>query len=240
MGEGAMFEIVGMSARYGSVDAVRNLSLEVPEGAVVALLGRNGAGKTTTLRVASGVVRPSQGEVRFCGERLDGRRPEEIARRGIAHVPEGRRVFPGLSVQENLAAGAYWRRLPRAEVRRESDRVLDYLPALATHRHQPAGSLSGGEAQMLALGRALVARPRLLMVDEPSLGLSPVVTEQLYERLAVLNREEGLTVLLVEQYVDLALEIASYAYVLEKGELVLQGKAGELQTHPEMVSAYVG
>lgn len=235
-----MFEIAGMSARYGSVDAVRNLSLEVPEGAVVALLGRNGAGKTTTLRVASGVVRPSQGEVRFCGERLDGRRPEEIARRGIAHVPEGRRVFPGLSVLENLAAGAYWRRLPRAEVRRESERVLEYLPVLAARRHQPAGSLSGGEAQMLSLGRALVARPRLLMVDEPSLGLSPVVTEQLYERLAVLNREEGLTVLLVEQYVDLALEIASYAYVLEKGELVLQGKAHELQTHPEMVSAYVG
>jgi len=235
-----MFEIAGMSARYGSVDAVRNLSLAVPEGAVVALLGRNGAGKTTTLRVASGVVRPSQGEVRFCGERLEGLRPEEIARRGIAHVPEGRRVFPGLSVLENLAAGAYWRRLPRAEVRRESERVLEYLPALAAHRSQPAGSLSGGEAQMLALGRALVARPRLLMVDEPSLGLSPVVTEQLYERLAVLNREEGLTVLLVEQYVDLALEIASYAYVLEKGELVLQGPAQELQTHPEMVSAYVG
>lgn len=235
-----MFEIAGMSARYGSVDAVRNLSLTVPEGAVVALLGRNGAGKTTTLRVASGVVRPSQGEVRFCGERLDGLRPEEIARRGIAHVPEGRRVFPGLSVLENLAAGAYWRRLPRADVRRESERVLEYLPALAAHRHQPAGSLSGGEAQMLALGRALVARPRLLMVDEPSLGLSPVVTEQLYERLAVLNREEGLTVLLVEQYVDLALEIASYAYVLEKGELVLEGKAHELRTHPEMVSAYVG
>jgi branched-chain amino acid transport system ATP-binding protein len=235
-----MFEIAGMSARYGSVDAVRNLSLAVPEGAVVALLGRNGAGKTTTLRVASGVVRPSQGEVRFCGERLDGLRPEEIARRGIAHVPEGRRIFPGLTVLENLAAGAYWRRLPRAEVRRESERVLEYLPALAAHRSQPAGSLSGGEAQMLALGRALVARPRLLMVDEPSLGLSPVVTEQLYERLAVLNREEGLTVLLVEQYVDLALEIASYAYVLEKGELVLQGPAQELQTHPEMVSAYVG
>jgi branched-chain amino acid transport system ATP-binding protein len=235
-----MFTLEGVSARYGSVDALRNLSVEVPEGAVVALLGRNGAGKTTTLRVASGMVRLSEGQVSFCGERIDGCRPEEIASRGIAHVPEGRRVFPALSVLENLAAGAYYRRLPRADVRRESERVLEYFPALAPHRHQPAGSLSGGEAQMLALGRALVARPRLLMVDEPSLGLSPVVTEQVYERLAVLNREEGLTVLLVEQYVDLALEIASYAYVLEKGELVLQGKADELRTHPEMVSAYVG
>ncbi|MGH8975184.1 MAG: ABC transporter ATP-binding protein [Acidimicrobiia bacterium] len=232
--------MTGISARYGSVEAVRNLSLAVPEGAVVALLGRNGAGKTTTLRVACGVVHPSQGQVTFCGERIEARRPEEIARRGIAHVPEGRRVFPGLSVLENLAAGAYWRRLPRAEVRKESDRVLEYFPALTAHRSQPAGNLSGGESQMLALARALVARPRLLMVDEPSLGLSPVVTEQVYERLAVLNREEGLTVLLVEQYVDLALEIASYAYVLEKGELVLQGQAGDLRTHPEMVSAYVG
>ncbi|MGH8993555.1 MAG: ABC transporter ATP-binding protein [Acidimicrobiia bacterium] len=232
--------MAGISAAYGSVEAVRNVSLAVPEGTVVALLGRNGAGKTTALRVACGMVRASQGQVTFCGERIEGRRPEEIARRGIAHVPEGRRVFPGLSVLENLAAGTYWRRLPRADVRRESDRVLEWFPALAAHRHQPAGSLSGGEAQMLALARALVARPRLLMVDEPSLGLSPVVTEQLYERLAALNREEGLTVLLVEQYVDLALEIASYAYVLEKGELVLQGQAGDLRTHPEMVSAYVG
>ncbi|MGH9268218.1 MAG: ABC transporter ATP-binding protein [Acidimicrobiales bacterium] len=235
-----MFEMSGISAGYGSVEAVRNLSLAVPEGTVVALLGRNGAGKTTTLRVACGMVRAREGQVTFCGERIEGRRPEEIARRGIAHVPEGRRVFPGLSVLENLAAGTYWRRLPRADVRQESDRVLEWFPALAAHRHQPAGSLAGGEAQMLALARALVARPRLLMVDEPSLGLSPVVTEQVYERLAVLNREEGLTVLLVEQYVDLALEIASYAYVLEKGELVLQGQAGDLRTHPEMVSAYVG
>ena len=150
-----MLELRGVTARYGSVEAVRDVSLTVPDGATVALLGRNGAGKTTTLRVISGVLSPVRGEVLFDGERLDGRRPEEIARRGVAHVPEGRRVFPGLSVVENLAAGAYWRHLPRAEVAREADRVLEFFPALHKHRSQAAGSLSGGEQQMVAMARAL-------------------------------------------------------------------------------------
>jgi branched-chain amino acid transport system ATP-binding protein len=235
-----MLELRGVTARYGSVEAVRDVSLTVPDGTTVALLGRNGAGKTTTLRVISGVVQALRGEVLFDGERLDGRRPEEIARRGVAHVPEGRRVFPGLSVMENLAAGAYWRHLPRAEVGRETDRVLDFFPALQKHRSQAAGSLSGGEQQMVAMARALIGRPKLLMIDEPSLGLSPVLTEELYDRLRLLNQAEGLTVLLVEQYVDLALEAASHAYVLEKGAIVLQGPASELHSHPEVVSAYVG
>jgi branched-chain amino acid transport system ATP-binding protein len=235
-----VLELRGVTARYGSVEAIRDVSLTVPQGTTVALLGRNGAGKTTTLRVVSGVVRPVQGEVLFDGERLDGRRPEEIARRGIAHVPEGRRVFPGLSVVENLAAGAYWRHLPRAEVVRETDRVLDYFPALHQHRQQAAGSLSGGEQQMVAMARALIGGPKLLMIDEPSLGLSPVLVEELYDRLHRLNEAEGLTVLLVEQYVDLALEAAGHAYVLEKGQIVLQGPARELHSHPEVVSAYVG
>ena len=233
-------ELRGVTARYGSVEAIRDVSLTVPEGTTVALLGRNGAGKTTTLRVVSGVVRPVRGEVLFDGERLDGLRPEEIARRGVAHVPEGRRVFPGLSVVENLAAGAYWRHLPRADVARETDRVLGFFPALQQHRHQAAGSLSGGEQQMVAMARALIGRPKLLMIDEPSLGLSPVLVEELYDRLRLLNEAEGLTVLLVEQYVDLALEAAGHAFVLEKGEIVLQGPARELHSHPEVVSAYVG
>jgi branched-chain amino acid transport system ATP-binding protein len=235
-----VLELREVAASYGSVEAVRNVTLTVPDGATVALLGRNGAGKTTTLRVISGVVRPRRGEVWFEGQRLDGRRPDAIARLGVAHVPEGRHVFPALSVMENLATGAYWRRLGRGDVRREADNVLEYFPALIPHRRQPAGSLSGGEQQMLAIARALIARPRLLMVDEPSLGLSPVLVDELYERLRVLNREEKVTVLLVEQYVDLALEIADYAYVLEKGELVLQGPARDLESHPEVVSAYVG
>ena len=235
-----MLELRDVAANYGSVEAIRNVTLTVPGGATVALLGRNGAGKTTTLRVISGVVRPQRGEVWFEGQRLDGHRPDAVARRGVAHVPEGRHVFPGLTVMENLAAGAYWRRLGRGEVRQEAERALEYFPALVHHRRQAAGSLSGGEQQMLAIARALVAGPRLLMVDEPSLGLSPVLVEELYERLRVLNREEKVTVLLVEQYVDLALEIADYAYVLEKGELVLQGPASDLESHPEVVSAYVG
>ncbi len=235
-----MLELRNITASYGSVEAVRNLSLAVPEGTTVALLGRNGAGKTTTLRVISGVVRPVRGEVWFEGERLDGRRPEEIARRGISHVPEGRRVFPGLTVVDNLSAGAYWRHLPRGDVRRECDRVLEFFPALQKHRKQAAGSLSGGEQQMVAMARALIGRPKVLIVDEPSLGLSPVLIEELYQRLHALGAEEGLTILLVEQYVDLALETASYAYVLEKGETVLSGTASELQSHPEVVSAYVG
>ncbi len=237
---GGVLELREVAASYGSVEAVRNVTLTVPEGATVALLGRNGAGKTTTLRVISGVVRPRRGEVWFEGQRLDGQRPDAIARLGVAHVPEGRHVFPALSVMENLATGAYWRRLGRGDVRREAEQVLEYFPGLLPHRRQPAGSLSGGEQQMLAIARALIARPRLLMVDEPSLGLSPVLVDELYERLRVLNREEKVTVLLVEQYVDLALEIADYAYVLEKGELVLQGPARDLETHPEVVSAYVG
>jgi branched-chain amino acid transport system ATP-binding protein len=235
-----MLELRGVTARYGSVEAIRDVSLTVPEGTTVALLGRNGAGKTTTLRVASGVVRPAKGEVLFDGERLDGRRPEEIARRGIAHVPEGRGIFPGLSVVENLAAGAYWRHLKREAVARETDRVLEFFPALAQHRRQAAGSLSGGEQQMVAMARALIGRPKLLMIDEPSLGLSPVLTEELYARLRLLNEVEGLTVLLVEQYVDLALETATSAYVLEKGQVVLQGPAQDLHSHPEVVAAYVG
>jgi branched-chain amino acid transport system ATP-binding protein len=235
-----VLELRTVTAKYGSVEAIRDVSLTVTEGTTVALLGRNGAGKTTTLRVVSGVVRPTRGEVLFDGERLDGRRPEEVARRGIAHVPEGRKVFPGLSVAENLAAGAYWRHLSRGDVARETDRVLEFFPALQSHRSQAAGSLSGGEQQMVAMARALIGRPKLLMIDEPSLGLSPVLVEELYDRLRLLNEVEGLTVLLVEQYVDLALEAAGHAYVLEKGEIVLQGPARELHSHPEVVSAYVG
>jgi len=236
-----VLEVKNLTAGYGSVEALRGVSFSVPEGATVALLGRNGAGKSTTLRVISGLLHPRRGEVHLDGVRIDRHRPEAIARLGIAHVPEGRELFNGLTVAENLAAGAYFRRLDRKALRPEVERVLEFFPDLRQFLDKPAGTLSGGQKQMLALARGLVSRPRLLMVDEPSLGLSPIATEALYDALALLCREErSLTVLLVEQYVGLALEVADQAYVLEKGELVLAGDAHELHDHPEVVSAYVG
>ena len=236
-----MLEVNAVTAGYGSVEALRGVSFTVSEGTTVALLGRNGAGKSTTLRVISGLLHPRGGDVTFDGTRIDRHRPEAIARLGIAHVPEGREIFNGLTVAENITAGAYFRRLDRRTLQSEVDRVLEFFPVLKQFVGKPAGTLSGGQKQMLALARGLAARPRLLMVDEPSLGLSPIAIEQLYDRLAFLRREErALTVLLVEQYVGLALEVADYAYVLEKGELVLNGDAHELHDHPEIVSAYVG
>ena len=236
-----MLEIRNLTAAYGSVEALRNLSFTVPEGTTVALLGRNGAGKTTTLRVISGLMHPKAGEIYFDGTRIDRWRPEAVARAGIAHVPEGRELFHGLSVLDNIVAGAYFRRLGRKQLAEEVDRVLEFFPVLKQFLSKPAGALSGGQKQMLALARGVVGRPRLLMVDEPSLGLSPIATEQLYEAFATLRKQaEGLTVLLVEQYVGLALEAVDRAYVLEKGEIVLDGDAHELHDHPEVVSAYVG
>ena len=236
-----MLEVRQLTAGYGSVEALRGVSFTVPKGATIALLGRNGAGKTTTLRVISGLLHPRSGQVLFDGVRIDRWRPEGIARHGIAHVPEGRELFNGLTVADNIRAGAYFRRLNRKALRPEVDRVLEFFPVLKQFLDKPAGTLSGGQRQMLALARGLVARPRLLMVDEPSLGLSPIAIEQLYERIALLRGEDpALTVLLVEQYVGLALEVSDQAYVLEKGEIALTGEAHELHDHPEIVSAYVG
>jgi branched-chain amino acid transport system ATP-binding protein len=236
-----MLEVRDLAAGYGSVEALRGVSFRVGKGTTVALLGRNGAGKTTTLRVISGLLHPRSGEVYLDGVRIDRWRPEAIARQGIAHVPEGRELFNGLTVADNIRAGAYFRRLSRKALQPEVDRVLEFFPVLKQFLDQPAGTLSGGQRQMLALARGLVARPRLLMVDEPSLGLSPIAIEQLYERITLLRREDpALTVLLVEQYVGLALEVSDHAYVLEKGEIALTGDAHELNDHPEIVSAYVG
>ncbi|MGH8998128.1 MAG: ABC transporter ATP-binding protein [Acidimicrobiia bacterium] len=236
-----MLEIRNLTAAYGSVEALRNLSFTVSEGQTVALLGRNGAGKTTTLRAISRLMHPKQGEILFDGTRIDRWRPEAVARAGIAHVPEGRELFGGLSVMDNIVTGAYFRRLRRKSLAEEVERVLEFFPVLRPFLDEPAGTLSGGQRQMLALARGLVGRPRLLMIDEPSLGLSPIATEQLYESFATLRKEaEGLTVLLVEQYVALALEAVDRAYVLEKGEVVLDGDAHELHDHPEVIAAYVG
>jgi branched-chain amino acid transport system ATP-binding protein len=232
----SLLELRGVEARYGPVKALHGVSLAVEEGELTALLGANGAGKTTTLRAVSGTVRRS-GEVVLAGRRLP-RRPESVARRGVAHVPEGRGTFAELSVWENLRLGAYTRR-DRA-VRESAARVFEFFPRLEERRGQQAGTLSGGEQQMLALGRAMMARPRLLLLDEPSLGLAPLVVREIFAALARMNVDEGTTVLVVEQNANLALAHAARAYVLETGRVVVSGSADELRANESVRRSYLG
>ena len=232
----ALLELEDVEARYGPIKALHGVSLAVGDGEVVALLGANGAGKTTTLRAVSGTVRRT-GRISLAGRSLERRSPEAVARAGIAHVPEGRGTFAELSVRENLRLGAWTR---RGRLRGEEERVLAQFPALAEREGQAAGTLSGGEQQMLALARALMARPRLLMLDEPSLGLAPLVVSSIFAILRRLNEEEGLAVLLVEQNATLALEAASTAYVLEVGRVALEGPADELRADESVRKSYLG
>jgi branched-chain amino acid transport system ATP-binding protein len=233
----ALLELHDVEARYGAVKALHGVSLEIAEGEIVAVLGANGAGKTTTLRAISGTVRRG-GEIVFGGRSL-GRRTgaDEVARLGIAHVPEGRGTFSDLTVWENLRLGAYTR---RDTVPHDYDRVLRLFPRLAERREQQAGTLSGGEQQMLALARALMARPRLLLLDEPSLGLAPIVVRGIFDVLRKLNEEEGLTVLVVEQNARLALRSAHRAYVLETGRVAVAGSAAELRADDTVRKSYLG
>ena len=233
-----LLELRGVRARYGQIRALHDVSLAVDEAQVVAILGANGAGKTTTLRAISGLVR-RDGEIAFEGRPLGRARPEETARRGIAHVPEGRGIFDELSVWDNLRMGAY-ARLPRRELQRETERVLAYFPWMERRRGQQAATLSGGEQQMLALARALLQRPRLLMLDEPSLGLAPTVVQELYRVVSELNKKEQLSVLLVEQNAEIALSIADRAYVLETGRVAVEGSADELRRHEGVRRSYLG
>jgi branched-chain amino acid transport system ATP-binding protein len=219
-------ELHNVEARYGPVKALHGVSLQVGDGELVAVLGANGAGKTTTLRAISGTVRRS-GDVVFAGKKLP-RRPEATARAGIAHVPEGRGTFSELSVWENLRLGAYAR---RANVKEEAQRVYKFFPRLEDRRDQQAGTLSGGEQQMLALGRAMMARPKLLLLDEPSLGLAPIVVNQIFEALASMKSDDGMSVLVVEQNANLALAYATRAYVLEVGNVVVEGTSDELRAN---------
>src|SRR3954462_5298691 len=230
----ALLELADVSARYGQVAALHGVSLTVGDGEVVALLGANGAGKTTTLRAVSGTVRTNGGGV-LNGKRLSRWTPESIARAGVAHVPEGRGIFAELTVWENLRMGAYMRR-----GRPDLGTVLDYFPWLDTRRNQQAGTLSGGEQQMLALARAFVQRPRLLMLDEPSLGLAPLVTRELFRVVGDLNAKEGLTVLVVEQNAAIALRTARHGYVLETGSIAVSGTAADLKANDAVRSAYLG
>ena len=235
-----MLQVDGVDVYYGGVQALRGISIEVGEGEVVALVGANGAGKSTTLRAISGLVRPKRGEVRFGGRPLNDVAPQEIVRLGLSHVPEGRGIFAKLTVRENLRMGTYTHRADRLRSAEDLERVLELFPRLAERIEQRAGSLSGGEQQMLALARALVSRPRLLMVDELSLGLAPLIVQQLFGIVRDINRD-GVAILLVEQYVNLALEASERAYVLGKGRVVASGKSRDLLADNELVrSSYLG
>ena len=232
----ALLELEGVEARYGPVRALHGVTLQVQEGAIVAVLGANGAGKTTTLRAVSGTVRRT-GKLVFDGRQLRAG-PEAVARTGIAHVPEGRGTFTELTVLENLRLGAYTRR--ERDLSADVDRIARWFPWIPDRRHQPAGTLSGGEQQMLALARALMARPRLLMLDEPSLGLAPMIVREIFRIVRELNELEGLTVLVVEQDARIALETASYAYVLEVGRVAVAGSSAELERNESVRRSYLG
>lgn len=235
----AMLSIEGLEVAYGGVRAVGGVSLHVGRGEVVALLGANGAGKSSTLRAAVGSVRARAGRVRFDGEDITGTPPHRLVARGLAMIPEGARVFARQSVEANLRLGAFTVQ-DQAEVQRRLERVYGMFGRLAERRAQLAGTLSGGERQMLAIGRALLSAPRLLLIDEPSLGLSPKLVEEVFEVLAGLNREQGLSVLLVEQNTAMALDLAARGYVLQSGQIVLQGSAEELRNDDEVRRAYLG
>ena len=233
-----LLELRDVLARYGPIRALHGVSLTVEEGEVVAILGANGAGKTTTLRAICGMVRTA-GEITFAGRTIARRSPEGIARLGIAHVPEGRGLFTELSVWDNLRMGAVVRGGQKA-LRQDTKRFLGYFPWMEKRRDQQAGTLSGGEQQMLALVRGLVSRPRLLLLDEPSLGLAPTIVRELFAIVQRLNQEEGLTVLVVEQNATIALETASRAYVLEVGKVAVSGESAELQRHEGVRKSYLG
>jgi branched-chain amino acid transport system ATP-binding protein len=234
-----MLEIENVDVRYGGVWALRNLTLRVLSGEIVALLGANGAGKSTTLRAISGLAPCAQGQITFDGRRIHHLPPEEVVRRGIAHVPEGRQIFPELSVEENLLIGAY-ARSGGGVGRRDLSGIYERFPQLAARRHQPGANLSGGEQQMLAIARALMSAPRLLLLDEPSMGLAPRTVQQVFDLLRSLNAQDGTALLLVEQNARMALGLAQRAYVLETGQVVLAGHAEEVSASPALASSYLG
>jgi branched-chain amino acid transport system ATP-binding protein len=226
-------------AGYGAVRALQGVSIDVARGSVVALLGANGAGKSTTLRVISGQMRPSSGKVRYLGEDVGGKQPGQLVRRGIVHVPEGRQIISELSVEENLRVGGYTRK-SSADVKRSLEDMYTLFPRLAERRKQRAGRLSGGEQQMVAIARGLMADPQLLLLDEPSLGLAPIIVQDIFRTLGEINRERGATILLVEQNATVALRLANYAYVLETGRVAIQGEAEKLREDEGVRRSYLG
>lgn len=234
----ALLELRNIETYYGPVMAIRGVSMEVRQGQIVTLLGANGAGKTTVLKTISGAMEPQKGTVTLDGHAIQGRDPDVIARMGVAHVPEGREVFPFLTVEDTLRVGAFSRR--DGQVRRDMDLVYEYFPVLAEKRRQQAGYLSGGQQQMLVIGRALMLRPSIMLLDEPSLGLSPLLVSEIAGIIVRLNREQQVTVLLVEQNARMALDISGYGYVLELGRIVMEDTAERLQNATDIQEFYLG
>ncbi len=234
-----MLELRGVQTFYGNIQALKGIDLQVSQGEIITLIGANGAGKTTTLMSISGVAPPRQGEILFRGEPIHARSADEIVAMGICQVPEGRRIFPHLSVLENLDMGAFLRR-DAAGVRKDLDYVFDLFPILAERRHQAGGTLSGGEQQMLAISRALMARPTLLLLDEPSLGLAPLIVQRIFDVIKRINREEDTTIFLVEQNANLALKTAHRGYVMENGRITMEDSAANLLADEAVKKAYLG
>jgi len=234
-----ILELLNVESNYGPVQALRGVSLSVEEGRIVTVLGANGAGKTTTLKTISGIIDPLKGQVKFRGREIQGNAPDSIVRGGIVHVPEGREVFPLLSVEDNLRMGAYTRNDPDG-VARDLEAVFGYFPILRERRGQEAGQLSGGQQQMLAIARALLARPAVVLMDEPSLGLSPKLTREIFDIVVRINRERGVTILLVEQNAHMALKIADFGYVLEVGRIVMEDTGARLAEKEDIREFYLG
>ncbi len=234
-----MLEIKELEVCYGSISALQRISMKVESGSIVTLVGANGAGKTTTLRTISGLVRARAGSITFCGEDITNLPPHKLVARGLAQSPEGRMVFANLTVMENLKMGAYLRN-DKANFPKELDYIFGIFPRLKEREKQTAGTLSGGEQQMLAIGRALMSKPNFLMLDEPSLGIAPLLVKTIFEKIIEINQSLGITILLVEQNANLALEVSSYGYVLETGRIILEDASPALRVNPQVREAYLG
>ena len=235
----ALLRLDNVETNYGAVRALRGISIEVQKGSIVALLGANGAGKSTTLKAISGMVKLSGGSIHYDGELMTGKTPNQVVKRGIAQVPEGRRIFKDLKVTENLRMGAYIRK-DKAGIESDLEMVFDLFPTLKQRSSQLGSSLSGGEQQMLAIGRGLMAKPELLLLDEPSLGLAPLLVADIFMTIGRINRENGTTVLVVEQNANIAMKNSNFAYVLQVGKIAVQGTSEELQERKEVVNSYLG
>jgi branched-chain amino acid transport system ATP-binding protein len=233
-----MLIVENLNVSYGAIKALHGVSLNVPQGKIVTLIGANGAGKSTTLRALSGLVK-STGSIQYDGVEISKLAPHKIVETGLCHVPEGRMVFANLTVQENLRMGAYLQQ-DKKWIKEQMDYVFSLFPRLKERESQASGTLSGGEQQMLAIGRALLSRPKFLMLDEPSLGIAPLLVKTIFERIVEINREQGLTILLVEQNANLALDVSSYAYVLETGKILLEGPSQQVKADPQVQAAYLG
>ena len=236
---GEILSVKNINVFYGSIHAIRDVSFHVNEGEIVTLIGANGAGKTTTMHAISGLLKLQSGEIDYCGQTISKMEAHKIIRLGLAQVPEGRRVFSGLTVQQNLQMGAYVRRDGKEAIQNDFDMVFELLPRLKERRNQPAGTLSGGEQQMLAMGRALMARPKILLLDEPSMGLAPMLVKEIFRIIQEINKQ-GTTILLVEQNARMALAVCDRAYVMETGNIVLSGSGEELSRSEQIQKAYLG